>query len=315
MTDNNLKHENISLTYRLGEIHLFEKRFSGVIHDDHFTTMDPFSKFPTPTCEPGIKPDVLLYPVYPIAFEPPPIVLKKGWIIYTPQVFRNFYIDLTRYETFDDYCQQFSSKSRSTLRRKVKKFREAENGQLDWREFKKPNEIEYFFSLACQISEKTYQERLFKSGLPCSDNFISEAKALSESESVRGYILSRQGNPVAYIFCFCKKGIASYDYVGHDPVVESMSPGTVLQFLVIQTLFEQRAIRIFDFTEGEGPHKSLFSTDQQRCAKTYFFSKTFKNFLLIFFHYSLNCCVQSIGNLLKKFGIKAKVRRIIRRNF
>ncbi len=127
------------------------------------------------------------------------------------------------------------------------------------------------------------------------------------------YILFLHSRPVSYVFCFCTNGIATYDYVGYDPAFASLSSGTVLQYLILQSLFDAKRVEIFDFTEGEGQHKSLFKTDELRCAKTYCFRRRLTVLFLIYLHFYLNKGVEYIGRLLDKAGLKARIRRLIRR--
>ena len=131
-------------------------------------------------------------------------------------------------------------------------------------------------ALAKTVSAKSYQERLLHEGLPTTPEFMAEAKARAACGGVYAYILFLRNQPVSYVFCFCTNGIATYDYVGYDPAFASLSSGTVLQYAILQSLFNGNRVEIFDFTEGEGQHKSLFKTDEQRCAKTYFFRRGLK---------------------------------------
>ncbi|MDP9225715.1 MAG: GNAT family N-acetyltransferase, partial [Actinomycetota bacterium] len=214
---------------------------------------------------------------------------------------------------FDAYLKTFSSKSRSTLQRKVRKFADADGGRIDWREFTRPEEMEQFVLLASEVSVKTYQERLLHNGLPGTPEFIAEAKDCAASGGAYGYILFLHKKPVAYVFCFCTNGIATYDYVGYDPTVASLSAGTVLQYLLLESLFNEKRVKVFDFTEGEGQHKLFFGTDEQLCAKTYFFQRRLMTVLLVNLHYRLNTAIEGVGRLLDKLGLKARVRKLIRR--
>jgi hypothetical protein len=66
----------------------------------------------------------------PIANEVPPIAIANGWIRYAVNQSRYYYADLTT--TFEAYLESLSGKTRSTLKRKVKKLSER-NGGIDFR--------------------------------------------------------------------------------------------------------------------------------------------------------------------------------------
>jgi hypothetical protein len=87
----------------------------------------------------------------------------------------------------------------------------------------------------------------------------------------------------------------------------------VLHYFVLQSLFEERPIRILDFTEGEGQHKAFFASDHRLCAKTYFLRRNLFNLMLIRVHCGLNHLVERIGTALDRMGLKTKIKRWIRR--
>jgi len=303
----------VALTYRLGEIKIFKKAFKGFANREHFTRIKPYDNFPAPEEESAPQSDFYFYPTYPVAFEPGRIDRKGGWLIYTPRVFNNYYVDFRAIGDFEAYLKQFSSKSRSTLLRKVRKFEGASGGPPQWRIFRTPSEMDEFFSLALPLSDTTYQSRLLDSGLPRSKAFIDRAKETAAQGGARGFLLFIKDRPVAYVFSYLRAGIVTYDYVGFDSSESSLSPGTVLQYLILRELFSDPNCSIFDFTEGEGAQKQFFGTASQRCAKSYFLRRTLMNELLIRTHIALNSFVESIGANLDRLGIKAKVRRFIRR--
>jgi CelD/BcsL family acetyltransferase involved in cellulose biosynthesis len=303
----------ISLAYRLGEIGLFSARLKGFANRTHFTRTEPYAVLPDPQAESGENADFYFYPTYPVAFEPVPIATTGDWLVYTPYDFDNYFIDLKAIGSFDAYLKQFSSKSRSTLLRKVRKFEEASGGEISWRTFNQPEQMDEFFSLALPLSDATYQSRLLDSGLPRGPGFIEQAKTLAAGGGVRAFILFLNTKPVAYVFCFSNEGIVTYDYVGYDPSASNLSPGTILQFLILRSLFADPECSIFDFTEGEGAQKQFFGTASRRCAKSYFLRRSLKNVCLVRLHHGLNKFVEGIGALLDRFEIKARVRALIRR--
>jgi len=234
-------------------------------------------------------------------------------VVYTPETFRNFYVDFGAFTDFANYLGKFSAKSRSTLIRKVRKFKEICGDSEGFREFSRPDEFDEFFALAGQISKETYQERLLHTGLPRGPAFIDATRKRAESGGAIGWLLSCRGKPVAYVLSRVEDGIATYDYVGYLTEFQHLSPGTVLQYLILESLFGSRKVRMFDFTEGEGEHKRLFSTGSQLCSKTYVFRRSIKVEVLLGLHRSLDRSVEGLGRILTRLGLKARLRALIRR--
>lgn len=303
----------VALTYRLGELSLFSVHFAGLANRTHFTHTEAYAGLPNPQAESGMDAGFYFYPSYPVAFDPETVATSGKWLVYTPYVFDRHFVDLKAIGSFETYLKQFSAKSRSTLLRKIRKFEEASGGKLSWRAFNRPDEMDEFFSLALPLSDATYQSRLLDSGLPSSSAFIDRAKSATAYGGVYAYLLFHQDRPVAYVFCFCSDGIVTYNYVGYDPKVSVLSPGTVLQYLVLQSLFSDPRCSIFDFTEGEGSQKQFFGRASRRCATSYFLPRTLRNVCLVRLHQGLNALVEDIGALLDRFGVKARVRALIRR--
>lgn len=303
----------LALPYRVGELRLFSRSFSGVASKLHFTRTAPALTLPTPPKETLEKHGFVYYPTYPVQFVPKPITVTRSWIAYTPYVFKNHYIDLAQAGTFASYLRQrFSAKSRWTLQRKVRRFAEGDAGSLHWREFSRSSDMREFQTLACNISAKTYQERLLGKGFPKVSRFTQQLEASAAIGGVRGYVLSHGGSPVAYMCCFIADGIMTYNYGGYDPRVHALSPGTVLQYVVLESAFESASISIFDFTEGDGAQKVFFGTHHQMCAKTYFLKRSYRHLSLISLHYGLNCAVEGLGNALDAIGLRSRVRKLIR---
>src|SRR3546814_12668167 len=61
---------------------------------------------------------------------------------------------------FDAYLASFSGKSRSTLKRKLRKLAERSGGILDIRSFRAPEDVDAFHRDARGVSAKSYQGRL-----------------------------------------------------------------------------------------------------------------------------------------------------------
>ena len=159
---------------------------------------------------------------------------------------------------FDAYLAGFSAKTRSTLKRKLRRFAEEAGGAIDVRCFSGPLEVEEFHRQARIVSGLTYQERLLDAGLPAGA--LEEMRALARRDALRGWVLFLLGKPVAYLYAPAVGDTLIYAYLGYDPEHAALSPGTVLQFEAMRMLMAEGRFRWFDFTEGDGQHKRQFAT-------------------------------------------------------
>lgn len=247
----------------------------------------------------------------PITTELPRISRVGNYLCYAPLQYQHCYIDLG--QTFDTYQQKFSSKTRSTINRKIKKFVAHCGGTRSWKTYKTPAEMREFFRLARTVSKLTYQERLLDAGIPESEDFIREAEALAAQQNVRAYLLFHDERPVSYLYCPVQDGVLIYAYLGYDPQYMQLSVGTVLQWLAMEQIFAEGGFRYFDFTEGQSEHKRFFATHQQQCANVFMLKKTLRNTVVIYSHWLMDRFSVWLGRALEKWGVKAKARHLLRR--
>ena len=178
---------------------------------------------------------------------------------------------------FDAYIAGFSSKSRSTIKRKVRKLAERSGGALDVRAYRTPDEIDEFHRHARLVSARTYQERLLGAGLPAGPEAVAESRALAGRDRLRAWLLFLEGRPISYLYAPAEGDTLIYAYLGYDPELAGWSPGTVLQLEAMRRLMEEKRFTLFDFTEGEGQHKRQFATGSVDCVDLLLLRRTLAN--------------------------------------
>lgn len=280
----------------------------------------PFNPEAAPLTEPpGVPPGALrdtafyLFHNVPLAAPLPRLASVPGAIRYVLDQAPSYYTSLDG--TFDDYLASFSSKTRSTLQRKVRKFAELSGGVIDLRVYRTPQEMGAYHALARKVAARTYQERLFDGAIPESPHFLSQIQALAAEDRVRGFLLFLNGHPIAYLHLpVHTDGTVEYEYLGYDPAHANTSPGTVLLFLALQYLFAEPGLRYFDFTYGYGQTKEVFSRGQYLRADIYYFAKTPYHYAAIYGHSALDSFSVWSGRLLERWGLKRAIKRLLRRS-
>ena len=140
-------------------------------------------------------------------------------------------------------------------------------------------------------------------------------RQLAASGQLRAYLLTVDGRPAAFILCPIHDGVVQCEWVGYEPDLAALSPGTVLQYLVLERLFAEGIHRLFDFTEGEGAHKQLWARRSARCADVYYLRLTLKNGLMVGGHAALAAASHTAVTLLDRLGMKARVKGVLRKLF
>jgi len=299
--------------FRVGELGLAKVTLRGLVYQGLFG--DP--SFPVGGPPPpaalldGTVEAALVYSA-PIP-EPLPRLARHDRVLrYVPSQYRRYFLDL-RGGTFAQYLEGFSGKSRSTLRRKVRKWTEAQSPSSPaMRVYRTPSEIDTFLVQAHALSGKTYQERLLGRGLPTEEAFAVEMRKLAAEDHLRGYLLFANEQPAAFLLCPVRDGCVLYDWVGYDPAFAALSPGTVLQYLALEDLFAEGRFRLFDFTEGEGEHKAFWARDHAPCADIYYLRPSLRNRALLGSHAGLHVASRAAVRLLDRYGVKARLKRLLR---
>lgn len=297
------------LNYRVGEITLASVPLRVLRKVYRLAEIRRGSGFPP---LPPLPPDMS---GYLIAGVPEPGVAgdlrdQGGFLRYCAKSYLHSFIDLGG--DFAGYQAQFSGKTRGSLNRKVRKFIESAGGE-DFRRYARPDEMEEFFRHARSVSSQSYQERLLDAGLPAGEPFLDELRAAAARDEVRAFLLFHHGQPVSYLYCPVAHNVLLYSHLGYLPTFAQLSVGTVLQWLALRSLFDERRFSAFDFTEGESEHKRLFSTSQTPCSHHLVLRSTAKHRLMSHAHRGLDRFSAWGGDILDRYDLKQRVRRLVRR--
>lgn len=226
------------------------------------------------------------------------------------QDYHRHYIDMAG--SYDAYLAQFSGKTRSTLRRKLRKLSKEAGDSYRVTEHRTPSEIEQFLDAALPLSAKTYQARLLDAGLPDSAQARSAMLAAAGGDTMRAYLLHAAEGPIAYLALPVLGQTLIYAHLGYDPDWARLSPGTVLQMEALERLFAEQRYSYFDFTEGEGPHKVLFGTDSIECSSFVLLEPTAANRALLGARAGFDTIIEQTKALAERSGALARVRSILR---
>jgi len=233
-------------------------------------------------------------------------------LYYIRSQYINYYIDLQNFTSFDDYLSKFSAKTRNTLKRKVRK--SVAKG-FTHKIYTSISDVDKFHEYACLVGNRTYQKKCFNASIPSTNNFRRSLMKQAKEHSFLGLILFFQNKPCAYLYCPIIEGEYRYTYLGYLQEYSEYSPGTVLQFRILEHIYSmQLTANRFDFTEGDGAHKKLFATNSQIKANCLIIENSITNQLWLRTQIMIDKLSKLLGRLLYLLKIKKIVKRIIRSN-
>jgi hypothetical protein len=220
-------------------------------------------------------------------------------IRYAPYRGKRYFIDLTN-QSFNEYLGKFSKKTRGNLKRQVRSFAEYSGGTIDWRYYSAPGEMIEFRRHAIAIAVLTYQRKIGWA-FPETEEFKMSLIDEAQRGRVCGFLLMHHDRPVSYAFCRIESEIITYALIGYDPEFAHFSPGTVLLFLMLERLFTEHRVRVFNFGGQESGYKALFATGSVDYIKVIWFPITAKNLILVTAHYLVRqawrgaACIKRLG--------------------
>ena len=214
---------------------------------------------------------------------------------------------------YEAYLARFSGKTRSTLRRKRRRFEQADGGALDLRSYRGEAEIASFLDLAAPLARRTYQARLLDAALPDDAASRRAMLAAAKRDEVRAFLLFLKGEPVAYLYLPVDGTTLIYAYLGYNADHANLSPGTVLQMAALESLFAEERFTHFDFTEGDGAHKALFGTDSLSCCSFVLLEPQWRNAVVLSAQTLFDRSVDRAKTMLARLGVDKRVRRAIGR--
>lgn len=244
----------------------------------------------------------------------PILAAAPGYLAGGRHDYRRHYIDMSG--GYDAYLSGFSSKTRSTLRRKQRKLeREAaeRGGEVSIREYRSPSEIAEFMTLAPPLARRTYQARDLEAALPDDDAARAAMRDLATQDNLRCYLLYFCGTPISYLALPISGDTVIYAFLGYDEDYARLSPGTVLQMHALERLFAEERYRYFDFTEGDGAHKAMFGNRAVEACSFFLLKATAGNRVLLASLGLFDAGVAGAKAMLAKTGALSKIRQAIRR--
>ena len=186
--------------------------------------------------------------------------------------------------SIDELYKRMSSKRRSEIRRKAKKFVAQATAGINIVCYRQPEQLDRIFQDVEEIAKKTYLRGL---GTGFEDNALVRARLelCARKGWLRAYVLYVGDRPCAYwIGMLCGETFYG-EYVGYDPEYRLLSPGMYVMLNVIETFCNGTSgdtVREVDFGFGNAEYKSALCNSSSVESSVFMFAPTFKGLRLNF---------------------------------
>lgn len=232
--------------------------------------------------------------------------LPPGWSTFQhagSQPRRRIQLPLTP----DEYWQKFSSKTRQTFRRKLKKF-----GETRLERITDVVDVPRFLEAAHAISIHTWQTRQFGLRIRNDVAELAQFTKLAELGLLRCYLWYVEGQPVAFTVGNQDHGCFHYEEVGYLAEFAKFSPGQMMLIQMIDDLITHNHADWFDFGGGDADYKELFANRTSRSGTVWLFPPTLSGRLTAA---HLQLCLagrQWTRSLIQRSGWTTRFRQWIR---
>jgi CelD/BcsL family acetyltransferase involved in cellulose biosynthesis len=214
-------------------------------------------------------------------------------------------------DTLEQYWEGFSSKTRSTMRRKVKKLAKDTGKEVTLERYT-DRDLEKYARDTHAISQRSYQYHLLGQGIQDREAFLARCKEAASHGWLRGYVLHLGGEPIAFMHGWQYRGVYLYLETAYDQELRSHSPGTVLHIMVIEDMFEHDTPKVFEFGV-HGDQKATFGNASHRAAEVFLIRPSAYPMVATGLYRLSNAGTEAAKKVLDRYGVKDKVKQMMRR--
>jgi hypothetical protein len=190
--------------------------------------------------------DAVCIPGFPVSGNFPRLQFPPGMIQYMTWHDTRFLISISG--TFSAYLQSRSPNTREKVSQKIRRWRALAGGESAIKEFRGAKRMAEFYAIASPISRKTWQAKI-GAGLEAIDR-PEEILRMAAADQARGYILFCGQRPAAFQLYHVQGTTMALSQTGYDPDYAKYSPGNVLLYLLLKTLFAEGEMEFLDLMEG-----------------------------------------------------------------
>lgn len=161
--------------------------------------------------------------------------------------------------SFEDYLAQMRAKTRQTWKRKVRRLQKGYGSCLETKVFRKVAEMPVLKRHLNAVWRNSWHGSI-GSGGPPGTSFL---EGMASRGWVRSYVCFVDGTAIAYVEGYQYKGKYLYESLAYDHRWAKYSPGAVLDYFLLEDLFERNRPRVLDFGYGYNQYKESLGTSPQ----------------------------------------------------
>lgn len=211
-------------------------------------------------------------------------------------------------ESLDEYWQKFNSKSRNTLRRKVKQF-----GDCRLERITTPEQVSDFLAHAQTVAKNSWQSDLLGLRIHNDDFELQLFTELALLNALRCYLLWKDDAPVSFCIGTQYNGEFHYEEVGYHRDFSRKSPGQVLVIKMLEDMFAHDPPNVFDFGGGDAEYKRQFGNSISESGHIWLLRPGLRSRLIVGYLGGRRLLSVALRSALERTGLLERVRQWTRK--
>ncbi len=231
-----------------------------------------------------------------------------------PLIQLHWRVNISKSKGVEEFYASLSQNHRKHIRKYFRILEETYKGNVDFRCYRKPDDVAQVCKDVAYISQRTYQHGLGVGFTEDSQN-SNLLRAAAEKGWLRAYILYINENPVAFELALKYNNICFGETAGYDPKWGKYNVGTITQIKILESVCNEQDVDYYDFGLGHADYKQrLGNKSWQEAALTYLFACRPYPLVINTLNAMNSGFVLGLTWLLLKTKIFLLIKRIWRRN-
>ena len=217
--------------------------------------------------------------------------------------------------TVDAYLASLSKRTGKDLAKIWRKFKEEYEGRHELRRFDTVDGVGEFLKEAIPVSDKTYQKNLLGLGLEIGGDLQDEMTSAARKGYFVGYVLYVDGEAIAFDYGYIYGDCFYLLTKGYDPAWATKKIGMVLGMELLQDVEDQKySVRVLDHMYGGDVYKERTSNNKTPERHYYLIPRSVSGAVLAKSMIATDRFSRWLGDTLAKYGLKDRIKRLIRRH-
>jgi hypothetical protein len=219
---------------------------------------------------------------------------------------------LTLEGNFNDYLRSMRRKTRYNLKREVRIFSKFCDDNVKVEKITQPDHVTEFLTNVDKIFRNTWQADTYGYYRRNSDISVDLLKNFSQKGWLRSYILKCCNDPVAFLIGYQYEDKYYYEDPGFDKNWSKFSPGSVLNYYILEDIYKENKPHCLDFGFGDNQYKRVLGNQENDASVSFIVQNWTYGWLIVLFQRLLDYIYGLTHFVLVRCGLDKRIRSLLK---